>query len=329
MSSTLQLSIFVPTYDRNVALSILINRLLNYEFDAQVNICVIDNMSPLPVEDSLRAEGIDISRLTVLRNSANVGANANILRCFELAKTEWVWVLGDSDLPEPDALQKLTAVLAEHPDALMVRFTDSADARVSTGIDAFVQDITSFGSTLFISSAVFNVKALRNGLKFGHQFAYSMAPHLVLLLHQLNDNGKVVSLPGRIVIPAKVNKEDSWPTMPSYLGFPTIVELPSIKRRSTIRLLGRKIATTNHQVIKAYYHTVKHRDDGDSFEKDIYYFEEVGLRTAHASGSIRQFLLFIVLRMTIRLPYLSDLIVRAIESRLGRQPVVGKNFSRL
>jgi hypothetical protein len=43
----------------------------------------------------------------LVRNKFNIGANANILRCLELVRNPWVWILGDDDLPLPNAIETI------------------------------------------------------------------------------------------------------------------------------------------------------------------------------------------------------------------------------
>lgn len=51
----------------------------------------------------------------VVRKRANIGANANVLRCFELCETEWIWILGDDDHGLPGAVDKILAHLGRRP----------------------------------------------------------------------------------------------------------------------------------------------------------------------------------------------------------------------
>ena len=108
------LSICIPTYNRSKFLRVMLQALLPQvaEFVEQVEVWVIDNASPdetpVVVEES-RALG----PFQYCRNETNIGPLQNILKgpC-ELARGEFVWILGDHNLMMPSALRHLVGVLS-------------------------------------------------------------------------------------------------------------------------------------------------------------------------------------------------------------------------
>jgi abequosyltransferase len=327
MSADVQ--IFVPTFDRNQKLIDTITAILAMDGMGGRTITVIDNCSKVPVEKTLADSALDLSRIAIVRNRCNVGANANILRCFELSESDWVWMIGDSDHPYKSSLAKVQAAIREHPDALRIGFSKTEGAGVATGARGFIDNINSFGQTLFISSAVYKAAELRRHINIGYHFCYSMAPHLALLLSSLGSGGKTVSVDEDIVNPEKPDAKDCWPTLPSYLGFSTLVELPGLSSIEDMRALGRKIVPSSQPIIKSYYQLqVANRSAADR-KRGMYAFNEVSTRAIHSSAMLSQLLIFILLKLSLMVPGMPQAIVKLIERRLGRKPVVVADFRRL
>lgn len=103
------LSICVPTYNRAERLRVMLEATLPQvaEHAGKVELWISDNASPdhtpQVVEDARRLGPINYSR-----NDTNIGLVSNVLKCAtELARGEFVWVLGDDDLLRPNALARV------------------------------------------------------------------------------------------------------------------------------------------------------------------------------------------------------------------------------
>ncbi len=112
------LSICIPTFNRGRFLAELLECLLpqlapQSAYAASVELLVSDNHStdntPSLVEQFQR-RGLPVR---YVRNQANLGADANFLRCLSLAQGVYVWVLGDDDLVMPGAVAALLSLLAQ------------------------------------------------------------------------------------------------------------------------------------------------------------------------------------------------------------------------
>lgn len=74
------------------------------------HVLVIDNASPVPVEDVLEEAALDSRRVTVLRTSENLGpagGYATGLQWFVDSDHDAAWVMDDDCLPDPGALGAL------------------------------------------------------------------------------------------------------------------------------------------------------------------------------------------------------------------------------
>ena len=114
--SSVKLSICIPTFNRakclvNCLESILLNvDRLNLAFQ----ICVSDNCSTDDTEQVVRAAQ-ERMPIDYQRNSKNVGIPQNFLNVVEMAKGDFVWLIGDDDLLMPMALKKVIELIENNP----------------------------------------------------------------------------------------------------------------------------------------------------------------------------------------------------------------------
>jgi abequosyltransferase len=102
------LTIAVPTFNRHGCLEELLTVLApQLAGETRVELVISDNASqddtPRVVE-SFQRRGVV---LTYLRNETNIGPDANFIRCYQVARGEYVWIFGDDDLIVPDGLRVL------------------------------------------------------------------------------------------------------------------------------------------------------------------------------------------------------------------------------
>lgn len=121
MTDQPMLTIAIPTYNRAKYLDQCMERIaeeidsLNEEQRRLVQVCVADNGStddtPMVVSRHLEKFG---QKFEAVRNSENMGMDFNFTRCYDLAKTPYVWLVGDDDLILPGGLKKVLDVLTEN-----------------------------------------------------------------------------------------------------------------------------------------------------------------------------------------------------------------------
>lgn len=112
------LSVCIPTFNRGSFLAELLESLLP-QFTALAltstwaELLISDNASSdetAAIIAAFQARGLPVRSV---RNSANVGADANFLQCLSLAEGKYVWLLGDDDLIMPGALSALLSLLRQ------------------------------------------------------------------------------------------------------------------------------------------------------------------------------------------------------------------------
>ncbi|NIJ09456.1 hypothetical protein FHS31_003088 [Sphingomonas vulcanisoli] len=110
------LSILIPTYDRPTCLQFLIARLLSQidveQIGIAIEIVVSDNQSPEPIDEMLdgwRAQGKAIRYVRPERHFAS--AEENFFFGLQACRGNYVWPIGDDDIPVTDAVRTVLALV--------------------------------------------------------------------------------------------------------------------------------------------------------------------------------------------------------------------------
>lgn len=243
------LNIAIPTFNRNETLNSSLMRLLPQITD-ECRLFILDNHSALPVEGTACSilDQYPHIHVEVLRNRYNIGAHANILRCFEYADADWLWVLGDDDFVAEDAVSKVLEAIREHDEAVFLGFRNSAMVQagvretsyLACGLEDFAQKVDDPGAINFMSTSIWHVPKVVSSLSKAYHYAYSMSHTFVLLLSSLGENG-ICFFSDKVLIESATNAEVGvrWKYKDFVLGFNTVLELPiSNKAR---KILGKKL----------------------------------------------------------------------------------------
>lgn len=110
------LTISIPTYNRSTYLAQTLKQ-LNSELIScnaeSVEILISDNASPDDTELVVKTFISNGLAIRYIRNDKNIGSDANIAQCFNLASGNFVLILGDDDLFVDNALSNLLANLSK------------------------------------------------------------------------------------------------------------------------------------------------------------------------------------------------------------------------
>lgn len=214
------LSIAIPTYNRGPALGRTLACILP-QLSAEVECVILDNASTDSTPDITAEARATSPFVRVIRHPINIGGNANILRCVEVAQGHWVWILPDDDVPYRDAVQRILTVVEQHADAVYVNFATSLlsalrltrDKTLSNcGVSEFIASADSFSHLLFLTAGLYRREPLLCGLPLASRMVYTYSPHLALLLIALASNAELKSVQSHVAIadwrgPAEWDKE--------------------------------------------------------------------------------------------------------------------------
>lgn len=116
------LEICIPTYNRSRQLSRLLTALEReigqVSAATTLRIAISDNCSPDDTQAMLASHPLR-DRFVVRRHPSNIGPLLNIWSLYEHANADYVWVLGDDDMPKPGSLAKILRTLSAYSPAVL------------------------------------------------------------------------------------------------------------------------------------------------------------------------------------------------------------------
>lgn len=255
------LTIAIPTFQRNQLLRTNLAHLLrqagHFGESGHLRVMIIDNASSEPVAASL---GHLPPWVEIHRNPHNIGGNANIVRCFELCSTPWLWIMGDDDRPDENAVANALQHITTQSTAKAIVYAVRNQATrprpfTAAGVDGLLRQLDSFANLLFVPSTLYHVATLRPCFDLSYHYAYSCAPHLVLLLTSLaKHGGETIFVTESNIDFERPEIENRGSIFPIAHGLPILLELPDLTtsaRRQLARHLGRfpSLASLVHQTL--------------------------------------------------------------------------------
>lgn len=151
------LSLCLPTYKRSRCIGEQLKRLstLDASIFEQIEVIVSDNCSP---DDTQQVIESYIGRFpfTYIRNSENIGPDANFLQCMQKANGQYIWLLGDDDYILTEKLPVLLDDLNKG-DYGLVHIKSNPKIAVNeefTNIEDFLEDVGIF--ITFMSGNIIN-----------------------------------------------------------------------------------------------------------------------------------------------------------------------------
>lgn len=321
-SDSILLTVAIPTYDRPVELHKCVEHLAA-QTDMRFNLLIVDNASPVPADRVLEdlVSTFPGANISIVRNKANVGGDSNILRCFELCNTEYVWVLGDDDIPLPNAIETVYSTLKENPEILFVNFTcelyeRSREYQART-LDEFLDTVDSFSNVLFLSNSIFHRKRVIGHLPAAYHFSFAMAPHVVLVLKALMDGPGMCLLSARQIVHWALPPDGGrWSVATQLLGQGALLDLPLSpdNRKRLARILPRPRALEALTIQLLGYQM----ESGDS-DAPPYIMDQVYLRLLRHSATLSQRIRFWVYRrILLRVPSIGLGLFKAAIRMTGR-----------
>ena len=108
--------ICVPAYNSGNTIGETLESLINQTY-SQFKIVVVDNNSTDHTRSVVNSMIARDSRITLVENSQNIGAEGNFNRCIQLADGDFTGIFHADDVYEPTILEKQIAFLQRHPEA--------------------------------------------------------------------------------------------------------------------------------------------------------------------------------------------------------------------
>lgn len=237
------LSIVIPTYRRIKELSRTLE-ILSPQLIEGVEIIVVNNDDKIDISKLISTQHIKI-----INNVANIGGNTNILRCIEHASYEYVWVLGDDDIPSYSSIETILYHINISRDVLFFNFSYSSElvnydaiktednCTIVDSLEEVVKQSPNISNLVFISNNVYNTAMLRVNLDVAHLYQFACAPLLTSVIKYIDNNDfKAVFSRNTIIVGNQDNDRGS--PLQSIVGLGILRTMP--------------LAPSNHEIMSQW-----------------------------------------------------------------------------
>lgn len=223
-----KLTIAIPTFERPTGLEAVLfsifSELDRIPFNEKENISIVISDNTILDENSKKNLKIvnehkkKYLNIAYYKNTYNVGATMNVLKCMEYANNGWVWIIGDDDLILPNSLSHILKLISIYPSFGSISFCSCIDANVApqriNGLpnQAICNNVPEFLTTVefnnagFLPCNVFNCHYFTSFSDKLYEWQATKYPHLVYSLLCLDS--EIKSLVTNLVIVA--SKPPTW-----------------------------------------------------------------------------------------------------------------------
>lgn len=134
-------SVVIPTYGRPETLLEALDSVAAQTYDS-IEVVVVDDHSPEPVEPRIREHDPAVERLRCLRHEENNGANAARNTGIRAANGEFIAFLDDDDIWKETVLERAVAVFARSDPSVGVVYTGSVYIDDGEEIGSYVPEVS-------------------------------------------------------------------------------------------------------------------------------------------------------------------------------------------
>lgn len=235
-----QLTIVVPTFNRQQP---LLRQLKSIEQQGQFdkyNVVISDNHSNYNVKEWLQSqltpEFLDI--IEIHERPYNVGGDLNVSLLFQYPKTEWMWLISDDDITEPDSIATILSDLEEHAhdDVCWIKYSISGDykpnkectlADLEDVFDYYSKNKDNGGELFFVSNNVYRLSVLNKYFTDVCIFSDTCMSQALLPMFAIKHDGKEVYFSPKLVTNHTSGKA-TYSVIWAYLRFGNLLSITTL-----------------------------------------------------------------------------------------------------
>ena len=190
----MNLEIIIPTWNRFEYLERTLSQFANSPFK-NVKITIIDNASTDNTPKVCDKYKHIFPNFKIIRNNKNIGLSANILRCYEIAEEEYMWLVGDNDNYDfSDCSEVIQAIEKSEFDLIFVQGNDKTNLKKTTIHELYetghVNDVIGLMGTIsayILKTELFTSECLQEG----YDIAGYLYPQLAFMKKACDENFSV------------------------------------------------------------------------------------------------------------------------------------------
>lgn len=230
------LTITIPTYKRPARLAMLLAT-LRPQVDERVEVIVIDNANDKETELVVSASGV--AGISYVANVVNIGMAGNLLRCFEYGQGQLLWMVGDDDEPEPNAVDRIVETCLARSDVVQWNFSTFFKRNSSfetIGMRQFLAQLDSLPNLIFISANVYQRVRILKYLADGYRMATSLCPQTAVALAAVADHVPFSFRHEVICQRPTPERSENWSWVHAAETMPLICDMPALSQSESRRL---------------------------------------------------------------------------------------------
>lgn len=179
-----KLEIIIPTWNRAKYLERTLSQFKKSPF-FNYKITIIDNDSTDNTQEICQKYKEIFPNLNIIKNKRNIGLSANILRCYEIADAEYLWLVGDNDNYDfSDCSEVIEAIENSKFDLIFVQGNDETNLRKTTIHEAYELGYTReiIGLINTISAYILKTELITSEwIQKGYEIAKYLYPQTALM----------------------------------------------------------------------------------------------------------------------------------------------------
>jgi len=245
------LSIFIPTFNRWEILSETLPHTLGC-LPKDFIVRIINNNSKNEGRGAVEKVISEHPQIDckIIDNSVNIGGEANFLRCVELCKTPYIFILGDDDYLKNNFIKDIDFYLEQKTQWGWIIFQvkkryESMCIKDHTFNDPFqmTSSCNNWAELMFISSSIFSVELLKNGLYDAHQWqsTWSVLPIAAIKGWENQEQANLSETDYKFILSAREIIESTGYGDAHYSQVDVYQHLPIIERVPFNTLIRKKI----------------------------------------------------------------------------------------
>lgn len=193
------LTIAIPTYNRKNELEQCL-RCIIPQLNSRIKVIVRDNCSEYDAE--LIVSKFKSPFIHFIKNTVNIGGDANIARLFEYCDTDWLWVLGDDDYLLPDSVTRVLKCIDENKEVIYIKYNSPYIGKTK-GLNGFLKAMeprSAFANSFFTSECIYRIKGCENDIFYHYKYLSCMCGQIVrIIYHLMEKEDECLFLPDRLL----------------------------------------------------------------------------------------------------------------------------------
>ena len=180
-----QLEIFLPTYNRKQCLEHTLAQLTAPESPVRnCRMTILDNASTDGTKELLQEYAARFANINVIHHPKNIGGNANIARCFELATAPFMWAVCDDDSLTWQHWHEIENAL--ETDQYDILLTRKHDLRGTSDIAKIIRQLT------FLPAGIYRTRFITGAVLMNmYNNVANLFPHMALICEIINKKGAI------------------------------------------------------------------------------------------------------------------------------------------